>query len=53
MRSVIDILDLTTEELEDLMSTALNIIARPDDYAEACRRKKLATLFSSPPPAPA
>ncbi len=48
MRSVIDILDLTTEELESLMSAALDIIARPDDYAEACRRKKLATLFFEP-----
>ena len=48
MRSVIDILDLTTEELESLMSTALDIIARPDDYAGACRRKKLATLFFEP-----
>ena len=48
MRSVIDILDLTTAELESLMATALDIIARPDDYAEACRRKKLATLFFEP-----
>ena len=48
MRSVIDILDLTTEELEGLMATALDIVARPDDYAEVCRRKKLATLFFEP-----
>ena len=48
MRSVIDILDLTTEELESLMSVALDIVARPDDYADACRRKKLATLFFEP-----
>ena len=48
MRSVIDILDLTTAELEDLMTTAKDIIAHPDDYAEACRRKKLATLFFEP-----
>ena len=48
MRSVIDILDLSTEELEGLISTALDIIDRPDDYAEACRRKKLATLFIEP-----
>ena len=48
MRSVIDILDLTTEELEDLMATALDIIARPDDYADVCRRRKLATLFFEP-----
>ena len=48
MRSVIDILDLSTEELEGLMATAQDIIARPDDYADACRRKKLATLFFEP-----
>ena len=48
MRSVIDILDLTTAELESLMATALDIVAKPDDYADACRRKKLATLFFEP-----
>ena len=30
------------------MDTAEDIIARPDDYADACRRKKLATLFFEP-----
>ncbi len=48
MRSVIDILDLSTEELDALVATAEDIIARPDDYADACRRKKLATLFFEP-----
>ena len=48
MRSVIDVLDLSTAELEGLISTALDIIDRPDDYAEVCRRKKLATLFFEP-----
>ena len=47
-RYVIDVPDLTTEELEALMDTAEDIIARPDDYADACRRKKLATLFFEP-----
>ena len=47
-RSVIDVPDLTTDELEALMDTAEDIIARPDDYADACRRKKLATLFFEP-----
>ena len=47
-RSVIDVPDLTTEELDALMDTAEDIIARPDDYADACRRKKLATLFFEP-----
>ena len=48
MRSVIDIPDLSLEELDALMDRAEDIIARPDDYADACRRKKLATLFFEP-----
>ena len=48
MRSVIDILDLSVEELDQLIATACDIIAHPDDYAERCRRKKLATLFFEP-----
>ncbi len=48
LRSVIDVPDLTPEELDSLMDTAEDIIARPDDYADACRRKKLATLFFEP-----
>ena len=48
IRSVIDIPDLTPEELDHLMDTAEDIIARPDDYSDACRRKKLATLFFEP-----
>ena len=47
-RSVIDVPDLTTGELDALMDTAEDIIARPGDYADACRRKKLATLFFEP-----
>ncbi len=47
-RSVIDILDLSVDELNALMDTAEDIIARPDDYADRCRRKKLATLFFEP-----
>ena len=48
MRSVIDILDLSPEELDGLIAVAEDIIARPEDYADACRRKKLATLFFEP-----
>ena len=48
IRSVIDVPDLTPEELDRLMDTAEDIIARPDDYADACKRKKLATLFFEP-----
>ena len=48
MRSIIDIPDLSLAELDALMDRAEDIIARPDDYADACRRKKLATLFFEP-----
>jgi len=48
MRSAIDIIDFSTEEIEELLATALDIIADPDKYADACRRKKLATLFFEP-----
>lgn len=48
MRSVIDITDLSTSEIDSLISTAADIIAHPDDYADSCRRKKLATLFFEP-----
>ena len=50
MRSLIDILDLSVEELDDLIATACDIIADPDKYAEKCRRRKLATLFYEPSP---
>lgn len=48
MRSVIDIVDLTTEELDGLIKTAIDIIENPQKYAEACHGKKLATLFFEP-----
>ena len=48
MRSVIDILDLTVEEIDQMIATACDIIDNPDKYAEACKRKKLATLFFEP-----
>ena len=48
MRSVIDILDFTVEELDDLIATALDIIENPKKYAHICDGKKLATLFFEP-----
>lgn len=48
MRSVISILDLSVEEIDELIARANDIIATPDKYAEVCRRKKLATLFFEP-----
>lgn len=48
MRSVIDIMDLSVEEIEELISVANDIIANPAKYSEKCRGKKLATLFFEP-----
>ena len=48
MRSVLDIVDLSVQELEELMQTACDIIDNPEKYQEACRHKKLATLFFEP-----
>ncbi|MBQ3112240.1 MAG: aspartate carbamoyltransferase, partial [Firmicutes bacterium] len=48
MKSLIDILDLSVEELEQLIATANDIIADPAKYSDKCRGKKLATLFFEP-----
>jgi len=48
MRSVIDILDLSVEELDELVAVAEDIMANPAKYAHKCEGKKLATLFFEP-----
>ncbi|MBQ5412264.1 MAG: aspartate carbamoyltransferase [Oscillospiraceae bacterium] len=48
MRSIIDILDLSTEELDELIATALDIIDHPRKYSHICDGLKLATLFFEP-----
>ncbi len=48
MRSLIDILDFTPAELDELIATACDIIEHPENYREACKYKKLATLFFEP-----
>lgn len=48
MRSVIDILDLTVNEIDGLIATAEDIINDPVKYSDKCRGKKLATLFFEP-----
>ncbi len=48
MRSIIDILDLSTGEIDALIATAQDIIASPERYAHVCDGKKLATLFFEP-----
>ena len=48
MRNLIDIKDLSHDEIKELISVAEDIIANPAKYAEACHGKKLATLFFEP-----
>jgi len=48
MRNLIDIMDLSTEEIDELIEIAKDIIAKPENYREKCRYKKLATLFFEP-----
>ncbi len=48
MKSLINILDLSLEEIDELIATAEDIIANPVKYRDACRYKKLATLFYEP-----
>jgi len=48
VKDLIDILDLTTDEIDELIDVANDIIANPDNYREKCRYKKLATLFFEP-----
>ncbi len=48
MRSLIDILELSTSELDQLIAVAEDIIANPKKYSEVCKGKKLASLFFEP-----
>ena len=48
MRHLMNPLDFSVEELEDLMDLANDIEANPEKYAHACAGKTLATLFFEP-----
>ena len=48
MRNLIDIMELSVQEIDELIAVAVDIIANPADYAEVCHGKKLATLFFEP-----
>ena len=48
MRSLIDIVDFSVEELNDLLQTACDISEHPEKYWDSCKHKKLATLFFEP-----
>ena len=48
MRSLIDVVDFSVEEINELIKTALDIQRNPDMYSESCKGKLLATLFFEP-----
>ncbi|MCI6603003.1 MAG: aspartate carbamoyltransferase [Clostridiales bacterium] len=48
MKDLIDIRQLSKEDIQELINTALDIIEHPSDYAHLCAGKKLATLFYEP-----
>ena len=48
MRSLIDIKDLSLEEIDELIAAANDIIENPEKYSKKCAGKKLATLFFEP-----
>lgn len=48
MKDLIDISELTTSEIDQLIETSCDIMQNPAKYSEKCRGKKLATLFFEP-----
>ena len=48
MNHLIDILQLSTQEIDELVEKAKDIIANPEAYAHKCDGKILATLFFEP-----
>ncbi len=48
MRNIINILDLSVEEIAELIRVADDIMENPDKYNEVCKHKILATLFFEP-----
>ena len=48
MKHLIDIKDLSVEEIDELIEKARDIIANKEKYSEKCKNKILATLFFEP-----
>ena len=48
MKNLMNITDLTVEEIDELIAVAEDIIKTPEKYQDACRHKLLATLFFEP-----
>ena len=47
-KGLIDIADLSNDEIDAMMDVASDIISHPEAYADACKGKKIATLFYEP-----
>ena len=48
MKHLIDIKELSTEEIDELIEVAIDIIENKEKYSKKCEGKKLATLFYEP-----
>lgn len=48
MRHLLDTTDLSLQEIDDMISLAMDIISNRDKYSHVCDGKKLATLFFEP-----
>lgn len=48
VRGLMDIVDFSEEEIDELLKVGDDIVAHPEKYAEKCKGKKLATLFFEP-----
>ena len=48
IRNLINITDLTVEEIDRLIAVADDIVAHHSAYEDICAHKKLATLFFEP-----
>ena len=48
MRNLIDIKELSVNEISELIKVAKDIMQNPEKYSEKCKHKKLATLFFEP-----
>ena len=48
MKHLIDPMDLSEQELEDILRRGQDIMAHPENYREKCKGKKIATLFYEP-----
>ena len=48
IRNLINITDLSVDEIDHLIKVADDIVAHPEQYQDICAHKKLATLFFEP-----